>query len=505
MPALLPSRFDRYTRISELGDTLHRVLKPGLLITGALMLALVVKLFISEQDGWLGLALIGLGTWVALAVWQFRGKGLPLIPLVAIQHFAVYGIPLINRNKAILSYPGSMMDKAGMEVMIFLVACSLSWAACMQLFQPGPPVAYVLRIFALHGNKVLNRLGIGLICLAAGYELLNALHVINTVLSLLPGGTGSIVTALVGAAGMSGYFLVAMFVSSGEARPTTRITFWVILVVHLLLLASSILLFTVVNIIGAVVIGLFWGSGRMPRRFLIICCSVLAFLNVGKYEMRDRYWMDGAISDRVTLTTLPAFFGEWAGFSAGNLFGSDPAQSQSREDAQMLARMDNLQSLLFVTSAVDDSRVPLLNGATYTLIPPLLIPRIFWEDKPRAHEGQVMLNVHFGRQSLEESFGTYIAWGLLPEAYGNFGSIFGGVILGLALGLIFAWLETATATKPLLSLEGMVAFAVFIGIASSYEMVSSVMVTSLFQSVIVISLACVPFVESMSTVRPSSP
>ena len=505
MPALLPSRFDRYTRISELGDTLHRVLKPGLLIIAALLLALVVKMFFAEQEGWVGLAMISVGTWVALAVWQYRGLGLPLIPLVAIQHFAVYGIPLINRNKAITSYPGSMLDKAGLEVMIFLVACSLAWAGSMQLFRPGRPVAYVLRIFALHGNKVLNRVGIGLICLAASYELLNALHLINVVLSILPGGTGSIVSALVGAAGMSGYFLVAMFVSSGEARPTTQTTFWVILVLHLLLLASSILLFTVVNIIGAVVIGLFWGSGRVPRRFLFICCGLLAFLNVGKYEMRDRYWVDGAISDQVTLTALPAFFVEWAGHSAGNLFGSDPEKSQSREDAQMLARMDNLQSLLFVTSAVDDGRVALLNGATYTLIPPLLIPRIFWEDKPRAHEGQVMLNVHFGRQSLEESVGTYIAWGLLPEAYGNFGSIFGGIVLGVALGLIFAWFETATATKPLLSLEGMVAFAVFIGIASSYEMVSSVMVTSLFQSVIVISLACLPFVESMSTIRPNSP
>jgi hypothetical protein len=113
-----------------------------------------------------------------------------------------------------------------------------------------------------------------------------------------------------------------------------------------------------------------------------------------------------------------------------------------------------------------------------------------------------MLNVHFGRQSRADSFTTYIAWGLLPEAYGNFGSTWGAVILGVVLGGLFAWLENLTASKPLLSLEGMVTFALFIGLASSFEMVSSVLITSLFQSVVTIALACFPFVQRMTVIRP---
>src|SRR5690606_2109582 len=119
----------------------------------------------------------------------------------------------------------------------------------------------------------------------------------------------------------------------------------------------------------------------------------------------------------------------------------------------------------------------------------------FWPNKPRAHEGQIMLNVHFGRQSLQATYRTYIAWGLLAEAYGNFGRIFGAVSLGAALGLICAWLEKKSATKPLMSLEGLVAIMIFAGLTISFEMVASVLVTSLFQSIIITSAAFLPFVD----------
>jgi hypothetical protein len=125
-----------------------------------------------------------------------------------------------------------------------------------------------------------------------------------------------------------------------------------------------------------------------------------------------------------------------------------------------------------------------------------------WPDKPRAHEGQVQLNVHFGRQDLKSTFTTYVAWGLLPEAYGNFGSIWGGVILGLSLGLFFAWAEVVTAMKPLLSLEGLITFALFMELTVSFEMVASVLVTALFQSGVIIALACIPFVYNTWVIRP---
>jgi hypothetical protein len=147
--------------------------------------------------------------------------------------------------------------------------------------------------------------------------------------------------------------------------------------------------------------------------------------------------------------------------------------------------------------AVVSEHVSPLGGSTYWIIPALLTPRIIWPEKPRTHEGQVMLNVHYGRQTEEETQTTYIAWGLLPEAYGNFGPIFGAVFLGCVLGFFCAWVESFTAFKPLLSVEGMCAFGFLVGIATSFEMVASVLVTSQFQAVVTTFMACLPFLRRM--------
>jgi hypothetical protein len=129
---------------------------------------------------------------------------------------------------------------------------------------------------------------------------------------------------------------------------------------------------------------------------------------------------------------------------------------------------------------------------------------MFWPNKPRTHEGQILLNVHFGRQDLEATFQTYIAWGLLPEAYGNFGPKTGAIALGIFLGLCFAWVENFTARKLLLSLEGFISFTILLGLMGSFEMVASVLVTSIFQSVVVLVIACFPFVERMVLRRPEA-
>lgn len=504
-PTHHPVRFDRYTRISELGDALHSLLPKMVIVIAVVVLMLALKLFLTDTPGWLALVFIGAGTCLALVAWQSGGIGLPLLPLLAIQHLFVYGVPLVNSNEIVAAYPESLMDQAGLEVLILLAATAAAWRFGMQVFRPAQPVAYALKMFVTEGNRVLNRVGIALIVVAAGYEFANSLGFVAVIINLLPGGTHSIVVAMINAVGMSGYFLVAMFVASGEASGSTRNIFWCVLAAHLVLLTSSLLLSSVINIIGAVVIGLFWGSGRMPRRFLLICAVILSFLNIGKFDMRSRYWgpTDEALSS-VSIAQLPAYYWEWIGHSSDKIFGDDGANDTVRDQKKqtLLARVDNMQNLLFAINGIANEKVEPLRGETYAIIPPLLIPRIFWPEKPRTHEGQVMLNVHFGRQSRAESFTTYIAWGLLPEAYGNFGSVWGSVILGLVLGGFFAWLENLTSAKPLLSLEGMVTFALFIGIASSFEMVSSVLVTSLFQSVVTIALACFPFVQKMTVVRP---
>lgn len=104
-----------------------------------------------------------------------------------------------------------------------------------------------------------------------------------------------------------------------------------------------------------------------------------------------------------------------------------------------------------------------------------------------------MLNVHFQRQDLNSTYDTYIAWGLLPEAYGNFGPLTGAIVLGVVMGLFFAFLEKWTANKLVVSMEGFIGFTIFLGFANSYEMVASVLVTSIFQALVPVAGAMLPF------------
>jgi hypothetical protein len=220
--------------------------------------------------------------------------------------------------------------------------------------------------------------------------------------------------------------------------------------------------------------------------------------------MRSRYWNseDSSVAT-IPFSQLPACYLEWVEVSYNATIENDTAvpsllkdsKSDATKNQTLLDRIDNLQNLLFVIDAVESEHIKPLGGATYSIIPPLLVPRILWPNKPRSHEGQILLNVHFGRQDLESTFKTYIAWGLLPEAYGNFGAIFGSLYLGVALGVFFAWVENYTARKLLVSIEGFLSLSLFMNLLNSFEMVASVLVTSTFQSFVIIAAVSAPFVH----------
>ena len=196
------------------------------------------------------------------------------------------------------------------------------------------------------------------------------------------------------------------------------------------------------------------------------------------------------------MVDLPGLYTEWIGHSLDNIAQNRVRETDDAVEGQNMAdRINNMQNLLFVQKAMlTDGRSPLY-GATYAVIPPLLIPRILWPTKPRTHEGQIMLNVHFGRQSLESTFTTYIAWGLLPEAYANFGPILGAVLCGLTLGWMIGRLERFVAPYPATSLECFLFLMVSLSFVLSFEMVASVWVTSLFQSLCAVGVAAAPFSE----------
>jgi hypothetical protein len=505
-----PKPLDRYTQIGDLASSVRWLIQRAWLTMAVILVAETAFLYFTNSPGTAAFALIAAGTLLVLAGWRPRGIGLPIIPLIALQNLIVYGLPIVIGHEVLVYYPPEHITKAGLEVFIFSISMIAAWSVGMILFQPATAHSYALQGFKQEGNARLKRVGFSLILTSSAYWLLDSLRLTDSLYAFLPDGSGSLGTTLFSALGTCGFFLVAMFVGTRAISPLGRLAFWVLLAGNCFINASGFLLSTTTALLASVVIGLFWSSGRMPWRYLIVVAAALSFLNLGKFAMREQYWtLEGNQAPRFTLAQMPRHYAEWLQASTEALAGT-PAET-TRDDGtprpkaqSLLERVNNLQNLLFVIDAIEVGHIPPLHGATYAVIPPLLVPRLFWPDKPRTHEGQILLNVHFGRQDLDATFATYIAWGLLPEAYGNFGAILGALLLGLSFGLVFAWLENFTAQKLLISLEGFISFTILLGMMGSFEMVASVLVTSVFQSVVVLVVACAPFVQSTLLRRPGS-
>lgn len=502
----------RYAQIGEVCDrarnALGKLMLPIIIVVG--LETLYLKL--TDSAGAEAFALIGGSTCAAVAVWRTRAVGLPLLPLMAFQALMVYGIPIVAGHESLTSYPAQFAFEAGLEVLIFNVAMTVVWWLCMQIMHPSPAVSFALREFNQSSSRGMMVLGFGLLGASTLFLVLQGLVLLDALYELIPNGGVSILTALVSVLGACGLFLVSMAIGAGDATPLQRASFWVLLVFNTIIAADGFILAAAgANLVTAGV-GLFWGSGRVPWGYLTIALLGLAFLNVGKVTMRERYWGDDDTpAAEITLQRLPAVFSEWCDASYQGILENNSAPTgptppggvRRNKNQTLLDRIDNLQNLLFVIDAIKTDHVPTLKGASYAIIPPLLVPRVLWPEKPRSHEGQIMLNVHFGRQDLESTLKTYIAWGLLPEAYGNFGAVWGSVGLGACLGAFFAWIENLTARKLVVSMEGFLSLCLLFALMNSFEMVSSVLVTSIFQSMLIVVGSCAMFVER--TVSPKAP
>ena len=508
---------NRYALIGDVGVRARYVIKRALWPIATILAVELAILGLSADPATACFFLIGLGCILALAVWANFGEGLPILPLLALENLVAYALPIAMHNENVVTYSADQLTSAGIEVFLSSVAMALTWRATMIMMNPASALCYALQGFDQKAGK-LARLAFTLVVLSTSYEILRSAGVLNIFLALLPSGSDSILHVLTSAASACGFFLSGMMLGRNEVSRYQRLMFWVCLSAQCFIVASDFLLSSIVTIIFAAIIGLFWGSGKVPWRFVIVTFTILSFLNVGKFVMRERYWGENGVdrAPQFSLTEMPAHYSEWITSSFDvltqsapekaranfNGFGQTPDTAPTKQT--LLERINNLQNLLYVIDVMESRHIKPLDGATYTLIPPLLVPRILWPNKPRTHEGQILLNVHFGRQDLNSTFETYIAWGLLPEAYGNFGPRVGGIVLGAFLGFSFAWLERFLARKLLLSMEGFLAFTVFLGMANSYEMVASVLVTSVFQACIPIVLASAPFVERIIPNRGAS-
>ncbi|MEO7931664.1 MAG: hypothetical protein ABIT76_00750 [Chthoniobacterales bacterium] len=440
---------------------------------------------LQQNPSWIASYLLISGSSLAL-VWLWTSaprQGLPLLPIFAVQHLVIYALPFVIQNKTVQITPVPVLLQASLGFCLFLGCCWGGRAFGQGLIGRVRPSRWNLSL--AEGRNAAAR------CFSLSFVLLTmALLFYVTaragwLFTLLPADLFPLLRTFATAAAMLGGMLGALVI--GKLKSDLRQwLFWALIIAICLLSVADVLVSGASGVVIAVMLGLALGSRRLPWKFLVITFAIIGVLNQGKFVMRARYW-DKDSGSTVTMTQLPAFFREWISaswevWSNGEEQTALDAVADGTNGQSILDRIDNLQNLTFIIERLEPGDIQTLHGETYTLIPKLLIPRLFWADKPRAHEGQILLNLHYGRQtSVEDTEKTYIAWGLLPEAVGNFGILWGPIIVGSLLGIFIGLIEAYSLRIRLFSIEGIVLLGLLLQVAGSYEMVASVLVTSTFQ------------------------
>ena len=467
----------------------------NLLVIGLVIVLASLWIFDFPNIG--ALIMILIGSLAPIVAWiRAKQPGLPLVALVGLQTLFVFATPIATQNPTLARYTSAEVFSAGVEVCVFGLGLVIAWQIAMSRHaQNDKSRSYTtLNFIQLDRPAMLSKLGLTLLGSSTLYQLLLSFETIYQIYDSLPQGIGPIIRTVFDGAALAGCLIGSYAVGAGAMKHAQAAGFWALVTILCLLKISSLLLSGAAPVIAGVCLGYVIGAHRLPTAFVVATTLVMGFLNLSKFEMRAKHWNEYGQTTGVNLIDMPDRFAQWLQMSVDVLNHNHTATYEEEQRGQQLTdRLNNLQNLLYAQGAIEHGGCPLLLGDTYTLIPKLLIPRVLWPQKPRTHEGQVILNVHFGRQSLDATFTTYVAWGLLAEAYGNFGSIWGPLLCGLFLGAVAGIVERWIRPYPITSLEAFLFLIIAANFSLSFEMVASVWVTSVFQMIVALILCVLPF------------
>ena len=162
-----------------------------------------------------------------------------------------------------------------------------------------------------------------------------------------------------------------------------------------------------------------------------------------------------------------------------------------------------MHMVLLAQSKTPDS-IDYLGGATYALLPNILVPRFIDSDKPISGAGMELINIHYGIFTSAAEALTSIGWGLVAEAYSNYGypCVIGiALILGVLLGALHNW-STSAALISMPTLLSIAAMMALINVELDFIQICSIILQS-FAAVLIFHTAFRSFAISQNAPRRS--
>lgn len=419
-----------------------------------------------------GLAILALGALPSIQWARSKNAALPVFEIFAFTGINTYAIPLLNGHQQLQRYELDVITKAGWVVLVYQCVLILSFNTVSG--HPGTSHFFSREII---DRKVRPYIGYGL--------WLTTIYIgLESFTNLIPGDLVSVLRAVFYGLGMACAFVASHEWGKGNLHPRDRAVFLINLILQFVLQISSLMMVGGISLAVLALIGYVSGSKKIPLIPLAVLIVLIALLHNGKSEMRNRYWdMEGFQKTPLTIGNLPGFFIEWLseGFKSHT---KDSVEGGRPEIAGKLLERSSLFHMLCLVVDNSPERQPFLDGETYLDIPGQFVPRIFWPEKPRGHVSTYRLATYYGIQRIEDTQRTTVGFGMLPEAYANFGFL-GAIVLGALMGAFYKKIHILTRNSPLLSYGGL---GLIVLMAWSYqtEMTMSIWITSMWQALVAV-------------------
>jgi hypothetical protein len=403
--------------------------------------------------------------------------GLPIWPVFVASNGIVAALPMIQDSENLAVYTPGEIIVGGMTFVGFFALGTVIWLSLTGR-QRKPPEA-VLMIAREHSERYLFT-----------FIVIGLLFYLNQLGGIvpLPGNTMQIVRGVSSALSMLGIFVLAFYDGQGLLKRPQSMWLVVLTTMTVLAAAAGLIMATAIVPVAMLLMGYALGAGKVPWRSLAVVLLVASILHPGKFAMRELYW--GPDRPAFRLTILPQFYLDWFGngieqFSSMVGFGKPLAKE---EQATGLFERSGVLHMLLLVQKKSPDEAPFLNGLTYEPIPRLLVPRFIDDEKGISHAGNVLLTVNYGVQTLEQTRGTSIGWGLVPEAYANFGYM-GVAGLAVVLAIFYSWMTNISVGVPMTSLRFVLGLLIMAAATKADTM--GVFITSQFQGIVGVSMAAI--------------
>jgi hypothetical protein len=398
---------------------------------------------------------------IPIFLWVNNGAfGIPVLPLIAVLFYVYYAMPLLVGD-TLRIYKASDLVWAALSVGLFLTAASLAaWPFLTPRRNQSRTAAAgsVSRYARSVKERSLRNISFA--------DDLNRLIFVGLTAGIF--FDAAIISGQVGVLGnFSGLVRACVFpltyvacYLTGFARGAGLLTgrrwlfaFGGFAAVTALSMSSLFLVGGAMNI-AAVVLGYILGTKRVPWASLIAAFALLSVLNAGKGSVRDMYWArDSQTVQNASLMQIPGMLIDWFVEGISNIESS----AARVHNSSLLERTSLLHMVLAVQQATPRV-IPYLEGETYAMLPQMLVPRFIEPDKIESQAVLNLLSVRYGRESATETVKTTIGWGMVSEAYANFGDL-GVIMVGAVFGLLCGFLMRLSATAGPTSVAMLIAIA----------------------------------------------